>query len=244
MGATKSKTSKFFMTILLTLLLLTAIGRILSVLYSMMASDIMYMTSVWVYILEYAVTFIFLIIKTLGYAAVIWAFMFAEKIKCVKFTALILAISLLDSAASFIIDVIQHSISGYETVAAAALGLNFLYILAMIAAISAISSFISKKYKYRNNIESIISLSNPPQTAIFYSSLLILASKIIAELIYTIEFLFDVNFVLYDGELTAIISSYAKILMVDGILTFILITCLYMFINRIVKVWFMNNIVI
>lgn len=235
MSLTKGKSSRFFAVTLIPVLIMTIIIRVISVEYVALSNDVMYMDSVGITILEYTRTILSLITKSLGYAAIIWGHMLIGRKAGIKVTAFITLIEILDSASAFVIDIVQKNITGGEIVALLYLSVNFLLTFAVLATISIITSSIAKKREDRNDIRSLVSLSNPPQRAIFFSSVFVMTAKIVFEFVYTIQFLYDVNFRLYEGELVSIISSYAEIILTGGILTFMAITCFYMLINRTVK---------
>lgn len=235
MSLTKEKNSNFFAVTIIPILIMTIIIRFISVWYVALSNDIMYMYSVIINILDYTITILSLITKSFGYAAIISAYMIIGGKAGIKTTAFIILIEFLDFASAFIIDIVQKNIVGKEIFAAISVFVNFLITFAVISTISIITSSIAGKRKDRNDIRTVISLSNPPQRAIFFSSVFVLSAKIVLELIYTFQFLYDYNFRLYEGELTAIISSYAKIILTGGVITFIAVTCFYMLINRTIK---------
>ena len=91
---------------------------------------------------------------------------------------------------------------------------------------------IFRKNKSWNDFDSLLDFKNPPQKAIFSLCIYYFLIKFISELTYTVSFLFDVGFELYDGELATIISTYVSIIIINGIIPIFVITLLCLLITK------------
>jgi hypothetical protein len=230
MNENKNSASKFIIGVFIPILLLTALGRILSVIYGNITTDIMYAESFLPDFLYYSRSILAILTRGFGFAVVIFNYMNIGRRAGNTAAALVVAVDFLDSASSFAIDMIQTTIVGQEVTAIINLTLNFLFGVLIIVTIAVMSIRTMKgTYTGKGGDYPVtpISLKNPPIKAILNSSVLILLVGIISEAVYTVQFLIEYNFALYSGEILAIISAYITIILTDGVLTFAVIMVSY-----------------
>jgi len=235
MNETKARAAKFLVSIFIPILLMTALGRIISVIYANISTDVMYDNSRLPIFLYYTKRILAVLTRGFGFSSIIFGHMNISKKAGNTAVALVILVEFLDCAASFSIDMFQSNILGREFSAIVYLLVNFLFGVLILVTIAVISILVMKKSRGNgyedSSVSSLISLKKPPQRAILFSSLMILTVKIISEAIYTVQFLFDVNFILYEGEFLSIISAYISILLTDGVLTYVTIMISYVLLS-------------
>lgn len=128
-------------------------------------------------------------------------------------TVLVLALSLADYLARFVIDLAGGSITGAEGVALIWLGLQFLYEGIFIVLSMLIITVQKNKYTIAETSRS--RARHNPQTAVRYSVLLTLVSRLALEIVSIIEFVTT-----YTGitaaETASMIGSVIKIIVIYG----------------------------
>lgn len=181
-----------------------AAARIVSVLYSYAATDILYMETILPSVLLYARQVLTAIAFGAGIASVAAAvFRLGEKCSAAVF-GIHAGLLLADALAAFLIDVISGAVSAPAAGFTFVVGLlGFLWdaVLSFAAWITARQCLKRKKSAAR---------------ALLLGTLFYMAGRLLLEIVYLIEFLIEVDFLPYSTEIPVIVGEFLSIIVISG----------------------------
>lgn len=181
-----------------------AAARVVSVLYSYTATDILYMESVLPTVLLYARQILTAAAFGAGIASIVSAvFRFGQKRGAVLF-GMHAALLFADTLAAFLIDVVGGAVSASAAAFTLVVALlNFLWSAAFSFAAWTVARQCLKRQKSAGR-------------AALLGAVLYMAGRLLLEIIYLIEFLIEVDFLPYSTEIAVIVGEFLGILVISG----------------------------
>ena len=209
----KNNQAKYILKPALLLLAIAVVGRVVSYLYSITATDIAFED--WVpSTLSYAIEIITAARVSLSYSMVIYAVYRSEKNG--KELALVGLITFLDFGARYVIDLSNNSISGSETAALIWVLLQLIYELIFIALAYLLGRIMLPKFTSALESGNRRAASKfAPAKTVRSAILLYTASRVLSEIIYLIDFLTTYSDIT-SAEIASVIGSFMKIFIIYG----------------------------
>ncbi len=196
------------------LLILLSAARTLGVLYSYAATDIRYLETFLPTFLHYARQFFTSAAFGAGVAFTAIGVFFGDTREGRQMFLLHAGILLADAAAALFIDGISGAVSGESLLLAAlSVGAGWLW-----SVLLAFLGWIAARRVSRR--------AGAVERALFISSAVYMAGRLLLETVYLIQFLIQVEFVLYSEEIVVIVGEYLSIVFLYGGVTF-LASCLF-----------------
>ena len=204
--------SRLCLTTFLLLILTVVLGRLVSYFTSVTATDVAYAD--WVpSLLGWLGEIITACRTVIGFSAVVTAVYLAGRKTAFTAAAAASAAAFLDCLARFLIDILSSSLAGMELLAAVWLLLQFAYEVIFIALAYLAAVIIKRRYdaaeteRTREKNSSIVSLR--------WSVILVLASKVLLEVYYLVDFLMNYTNIT-TAETASIIGQFVRIAVIYG----------------------------
>lgn len=212
--AQKQKSTRFFLTYFIIILILIAAGRAVSYLCTLSSTNIAFPE--WVEsVTSYLSSILDAARRAVSYSAIVCAAFYGSGVRT---TVSVSLLTLLDLAVRFVVDLVTSAIVGQEVLTLIWLGTNFVYELVFLILACIVARIVRLKLNVEENERK--KRRHTPEKALLYSVGLYCASRLVSEIFYLVDFLLSyVN--ITNTEIASIVGSFLEILVVYGGISYI-----------------------